>query len=829
METLLQDIRYATRTLVKSPGFAIVAVLTLALGIGATTAIFSVANALLLRPLPGVQQAGRLVAVYTSDYSSGIYGASSWPDFLDYRGQSDAFSDMAAYTSFTREMNFSAGGDPERMGVALASGNYFDVLGVEAALGRAWLPWPGDSSGAEAVAVLSHSAWQRRFGADASAIGRTIHLNGRAFTVVGVAPEGFHGTELAAPPDAWIPMSMADLVVGSAEILERRGSRWLGMVGRLAPGVEIGQAAAEIRTIAAQLAAAWPDTNLGTLQAPDEARPMTLVPASEAMIDPTARETVVHVAWLLGAAALLVLLIACANLANLQLARATGRGGEVALRFSLGAGRQRVLRQLLTESVLLAIVGGAAGLLLAWSLAGLVLDSGLVASLLAVDAIPPSVVDFEALAFAALVSLGAGVLFGLAPALQASRTELVSVLKEGGARPATGRGLLHFRNALVVGQVALALVLLIGAGLFVESLRQTLAVDRGYALDRALIASVDLRSSGYSDAEGLALFDALRERLESRPQVASAALARLVPVSPDGMRRAFAVDGYLPQPGEDMELNFNVVGRDYFATMGIALLRGRGFVAGDRDAAPVAVVNEAFARRYFGGADPVGRTFRQDAPDADTVRIVGLVRDGKYRSLHEAPMPYIYLPLSQNYSPYVHLVVATAGDPMNALPLVRAELAQLDPDLPLIGARTLNQHLGTLVATERTVSRLVAAFGLVASLLAALGIYGLMSFLVAQRTREIGTRMALGARPGSVLRLVLGRGTVLVLIGLGIGLIAALTGTQVLSSLLFGVSATEPTIFAGVAAALATVAVLASYIPARRATKIDPMRALREE
>lgn len=827
MDTMLRDLRYALRTLLKSPGFTVVAVVTLALGIGGTTAIFSVVNTVLLRPLPGVVEPDRLVAVYTSDYSSGVYGTSSHPDFRDYREQVTAFSGLAAFTGFAAEMNLSASGEPERIDVVLASGNYFEVLGVQAALGRALLP---TANGADAVAVLSHAAWRQRFGGAPQAIGSTIRLNGRAFTVAGVMPEGFHGTNMAAVPDAWIPLSLADVVFDSPGILERRGSRWLAMVGRLQAGATIGQAAAETRTVATQLAEAWPETNLGTLQEPDEARPMTLVPASEAMIDPESRETVVRIAWLLGSAALLVLLIACANIANLQLVRATGRGGELALRFSLGASRPRVVRQLVTESVLLALAGGAAGLLLAASLAGLVLRSAFVTELVAADALPASVLDVEVLGFAVLVSFGTGVIFGLAPALRASRTELVAVLKEGSSRTAARGGLTGCRNALVAGQVALALVLLIGAGLFITSLKETLAVDRGYTLESALLASLDIRSGGYGQAEGLAFFERLKERVAAQPGVVSAALARLVPVTPGGMRRVVAIDGYLPQPGEDMELNFNVVGRDFFRTLGIELLRGRGFLESDADGSPaVAVVNETFARRYFGSTDPVGRTFRQGGAGGDPVRIVGLARDGKYRSLHEAPMPYVYLPLSQNYATDVNVIVATTGDPMSALPAVRAELAQLDPDLPLFGARTLDQHLGEAVARERTVSRLAAAFGLVALLLAALGIYGVMSYLVTQRTREIGTRIALGAGAGAIMRLVLGRGALLALVGLGLGLAVAVGVTRLMASLLFGVSATDPVIFAGVAVALAAVAMLACYVPARRATKIDPLRALREE
>lgn len=830
MNGLAHDLRFAVRTLWKSPGFATVAILSLALGIGATTAIYSVVDVVLLRPLPGVEAPDRLAAVYTSDFSSGVYGASSFPDYLDYRERAAAFSELAAFTGFTPEMNLGASGEAERVGIVLASGNYFETLGVEADFGRTLLPADDRLSGASAVAVLSHSLWLQRFGADADVVGTTIRLSGRVFTVVGVAPAGFHGTQLAAVPDAWIPLSMAGLLFGDTEILDSRGSRWLGMIGRLVPGATLEQATSEVRTVAAQLATAYPETNLGTLQAPDEPRPMTLVAASEAMIDPAERETAVAVAWLLGAAAMLVLLIACANLASLQLARATGRGGEIALRFSLGASRRRVVLQLLTESVLLAMLGGLAGLLVALTLADGILNSGFVAGLIAIEAVPTSVLDYSLLACAFVLCLGAGAAFGLATAMQGTRMELASQLKEGGSRANKGRELFGLRNVLVVAQVALALLLLIGAGLLVASLRQVLSVDRGYTLERALIASVDLSSGDYGEAAGLLFLDTLKERIESKPPVIAAAYARLVPVSPSGMRRRAAIDGYLPQPGEDMEINFNVVGQDYFQTMGISLLRGRGFLSTDSAGAPpVAVVNEAFARRYFGTRDPVGGGFRYGGPDGEPIRIVGMVRDGKYRSLREMPMPYIYLPLSQNYAPNVNLVVSTTSNPMNVAPLVRDELKRLDPGLPLFGVRTLHQHLGMLVATERTVSRLVIVFGVVALMLAALGIYGLMSFLVARRTREIGTRMALGARTASVLLLVLGRGAALTLVGLSVGMIVALATTQLLSSMLFGVSATEPAIFAVVAVMLVVVAMLSSYIPARRATKVDPLIALREE
>jgi putative ABC transport system permease protein len=594
--------------------------------------------------------------------------------------------------------------------------------------------------------------------------------------------------------------------------------------------VSIDEASRQIETIAAQLAESFPETNRGTLQEPNAPRAVTLVPANEAMVDPADRGVLVSVASLLMVGALLVLLIACANLASLELARGARRVHEVALRFSLGASKGRVVIPLLIQSGLLALVGGAAGMLLAHAFTPLILPATFVTNWIAIDAAPGGLLDFRLFGFAFVLSLAAGTLCALAPALQASRTEPGAMLKSGASRAATGRGAFGARNFLVVGQVALALLLLIGAGLLAATLRNILAVDAGYTLERALIAAVDLPSEDYSESAGLAFLDALKERLEAHPQVTAVTYARSVPVSPLGQRRLVLVDGYAPQPGEDMEINFNVVGDGFFDTLGIALRSGREFLGTDRaSSAAVAVVNETFVRRFLAGGDAVGKTLRFRSANGSPIEIVGVVRDGKYRSLRETPLPYLYLPLAQNYSPELSIVIGATTDPIDLAPVLRSEVRLLDPRVPLFGVRTLEQHRDTLITTERTVSRLIVAFGSLAVLLVTLGIYALMAFLVAQRTREFGTRLALGAPPGSVLRLVLGRGVVLTLVGLALGVVAALALMRALSGNLYGVSATEPAVFVLGALALLATTTIAAYFPARRATKVDPMVALREE
>ena len=825
MDSLIRDVRYALVTFSRNPGFAAVAVVVLALGIGVNTTIFGLVYALLWRPLPGVERPERLVAIYTSDFSSSRYGTSSYPDFLDYRDDNEVFDGLAAYREESVAM--SAGGQAERVRAAAVTGNYFSVLGGKTALGRALLAADDATPGAGAVAVLSYSTWRQRFGGDPGVIGRDIRLNNQSLTVVGVAAERFHGTNLRAEVELWLPFSMMDKLQPDAAIptlLKRRSARWLHMVGRLKQGVTLAQAQANIDAIAARLADAYPRSNRGTLQQPDQPRPMTLVPASQvATVKPGTRANVQRTGQLLLGIVGLVLLIACANVANLLLARATSRRKEIAVRLAVGASRARLIRQLFTESMLLALAGGGGGLLMSvWA-----------SDLISFFDLPPVLdprPDRWVFGFTVLISALTGMLFGLVPALQASKPDLVAALKDvtpTGSRP--GRRL-SLRDALVVAQVAMALLLLIGAGLFLRSLRSAYRSDLGFGTRQALLASIDLSLQGYSEAQVKAFNQQLQERLMALPGAQAASLARFLPVSNSGMRGNVAIEDYQAQPGEDTELNMNVVGLNYFQTMGIALAGGRDFTGQDSATAPrVAIINEAMAQRYWPGQEPIGKRISFNGPNGPFTEIVGVVATGKYHAIREESVPYIYLPLAQSPSPQLTIIARAPGEPLALAAAVRAEVQALDPNLPVFDIKTLAQHIGEAVSQERMLALLLVAFGGLALLLSAVGLYGVMSYWVAQRTREIGVRVALGAAPGNILKLIAAHGLALISTGLAIGLAAALALTRVTASLLFETSATDPMTFMAISLLLAGVALAACLVPARRATRVDPMVALRYE
>lgn len=822
METLIHDARYAIRAMRGSPGFTAVAVIVLALGIGANTTIFSLVYALLLRPLPGVEEPQRLVSVFTSDYSSTRYGTSSYPDYLDYRDRNEVFEGLATYREDS--MVLSGSDQPERIRGAAVSGNYFSVLGGKTLVGRILSPEDDKPQASEPVVVLSYQTWKRRFGSDTGLIGRTVELNGRGFTVVGVAAERFKGANLAAEVELWFPIGMlAQLDPSTSRTLSRRGSRWLRTIGRLKPGATIEQAQSNIDSISEQLAEAYPQTNRGTLQQPDKPRPMTLVAASEvATLNPNARATTKLMSNLLVGVVGFVLLIACANVANLLLARAESRRKEVAVRLALGAPRARLIRQLLTESTLLAIMGGAVGLLISGWMSELILNFDLP------EALDPRL-DASVLLFALAVSLLTGLLFGLAPAIQASRVDLVSGLKQTVNSDGRFRRF-NLRNALVVFQVGISLPLLIGSGLFLRSLQSAYSADLGFETRNAMLGSVDLRLQHYTPAKEREFAEQVQERVAGLPGVQSVGLTAFLPISNSGMRGGVNIEGYQAQPGEDTELDLNIVGPGYFQTMGIALTRGRDFTEQDNESAqPVAIINEAMAQRYWPDQDPTGKRIGLNGPKGPFTVIVGTVRTGKYSSLTEAPLPYIYLPLAQNFASSLTIIARTTANPSRLVGALRKEILGVDKNLAVFDIRTLNDHIAEALSRERMIATLLGVFGLLALLLASVGMYGVMSYTVTRRTREIGVRMALGAEPGVILRMVAGQAMVLITIGIGVGLVAALALTRIATGLLFGVSATDPATFVLISGILAGVALVACFVPVRRAVKVDPMVALRYE
>ncbi len=801
--TILQDLRYGLRMIAKAPGFTVLAMLALALGICANTTIFSFINGLILRPLTGVKDPERVVAVYTSDYSSGLYGGSSYPDYVDFRDQADVFENLAA--SDQAVLNATGGSEAERLRGAAVTPNYFDVLGVKAQLGRTLQPADEQS------VVISDGLWQRRFSSDPNVVGQTLTLNAKPYTIVGVTDPGFRGLRLGLPPEFWLPMDPD----------EERGNRGIAVIGRLKPGVTVAQAQTQLTTIAARLAQAYPETNLGTLARPNEPRPVTV--ARESRVEPSAQVGIWRVSILLFSVVGLVLLIACANVANLLLARASARRREIAVRLALGASRARLVRQLLTEGLLLALLGGVAGLIATqWTsrmLPGFFPAneaSGLDLSL-----------DWRVLVFTLGVTLITGMLFGLAPALQASRQNLVPSLKDESAHGQRLRRL-GLRDVLVISQLALSLVLLVGAALFVRSLQHALSFDPGFTAQNLLIASMETRGASLNKQQGQAFYQQTVERIGSLPGVQSVTLTRIAPISGGGQRRGVDLEGYQPQPNEDTELNTNVIGLNYFSTMGIPLVAGRDFNAQDREgSSPVVIVNEELARRYYGG-NAVGKRLRLGS-EAPLSEIIGVAQTASYRNLREQPLPFIYIPLGQEYQSGMTLMVRTAGDPTSLVGPLRNEMRALNKDVPVFSVQTMTERIGGQLAVDRMIAVLLSVFGGGALLLAAIGIYGVIAYSVAQRTHEIGIRIALGAEQRDILKLIVGQGLVLVLIGAGIGLALALAATRVLKSLLFGVSATDPLTFTVVVVVLVAVALLACYIPARRATKVDPLVALRYE
>ena len=808
-----RDLRYALRQLARAPGFTAVAVLTLSIGIGANTAIFSVVNELLLRPPAHVVEPERIVSIWTSDFSGPPYGASSYPDYETFRQQRDVMADVAAYGLVPGNLV-----EPEetvRLAIEQVTSNYFDVLGVRAALGRLL----GTEADVRAtVVVLGHSLWRDRFGADPGIVDRTVRINDGTFTVVGVAPEGFKGSQrIFGGVDAWVPL---EAMPGERpERLAERGSRGLLLLGRLQPGVSLDAARASYAVVANQLLASYPEE---WRDVTSRGRAITILPESESRVPPELRGAVVGFFGLLLAGFALVLLICCVNVANLLLARAAGRVRDIAIRVSLGASRTRLVRQLMTESVALAALGCAGAVLVTYAAARLLARWQ-----------PPGdlkldvAIDWRVLVFALVAAVVAAAIFGLAPALNLTRLGASSALKEG-ALAVAGQRRFGLRGALIAAQVSVSLVLLVCAGLFLRSLQQAATVDLGLDADNVVVASFDLRTQGYSEPRGRAFYAELTERVAGLPGVRAVTLAQRVPLSGDGGRRRAGVEGYEPQPGEDMEFNFNVVGPEYFDVMRVPLVNGRGFTASDREGAPqVAVVNETFAARYWPGQDPIGKRLTSFS-GATSIEIVGVARDGRYQTLTEAPLPYIYRPFLQDYEEMT-LHVRLARDTGSFLPLLRREIRAVDSQLPILRLASMRSATAFATWPQRIAATLLGACAALALLLAAVGLYGVVAYAVSRRTREIGIRMALGAGRHAVVRMVLAGSMKVVAIGLAIGFALSLAAGRAIESFLGDVSSADPVALVAAPLVMIACALVASWLPARRAARIDPMKALREE
>ena len=817
MKTLLQDLRYGLRMLWKTPGFTIVAVVSLALGIGLNAAIFSIVNVILIRPVPVVKDQGSVVWLRAS---------ISYPDYVDYKEQTQTFEGMAAATG-TSEFSLARGGEPELIKGEYVTENYFDVLKVGALVGRTFVKEEGQTP--VPVVVLSEHLWRTRFDSDGSVIGRQISLNGLGFTVVGVTQKNFIGTEVGLNRELWVPLSMQPVLnppeaSRSADPLssrfKERDSRWLAVFARLKPGVSREQAGTELTTVARHVA----ETYRGEVSA-ETLRSVQLLRMSGGM-DPRDQEEALPLAGIVMVVVALVLLIACANIASLLLARAAVRRRETAIRQALGATRPRLVRQWLTESILLGVAGGALGLLLAlW--ANQLLISYLQTTPLASLELG---LDWRVLAFTLGISVATGVVFGLAPALQASRLDIVMALKSEDAQRAGSRRS-RLRAVFVTSQVTLSVVLLIGAGLFIRSLQSANTIDPGFRVERALTVPINLGLLRYKENEGENFYRSLLARVEAQPGVERASLVRFAQLGFSYAQfQVFKQGGNYTQKDEGTSTGFNVVGPNYFKTMETPLLSGRDFSDTDRKGAPgVAVLNETLAVTLWPGENALGKRVSVNGPEGPFLEVVGVARDGKYRSLGETPHPYIYQPLLQSYDPKMTLVVRTKGEAQSVASAVRVQIRALDANLPVADIKTFRDQLDLSLFPSRLAAWTLGSFGVLALLLAAIGIYGVVSYSVAQRTREIGVRTALGAKAKDVLRLVLGEGLFVIAVGLVLGLLLASVATRVIASFLYGVGATDPLTFAAVPLLMGFVALSASYIPARRATKVDPMVALRYE
>jgi len=810
IDALAQDLRYGLRMLLKNRGFSFVAVTALAFGIGTNVLIFTLANALLLRPL-AVANPESVIRAYTNVHSN-----TSYADYLDYRDSNHTLSALAAFQMAS--VSIRADGPPEHAWGMTVSGNYFDALGVTAARGRAIAP-ADDRIGAPGAIVLSDGFWRRRFGGDPTLIGHPLIVNGNSFTIIGVAPPGFTGTMAPLLPELWIAWNAPGFAPSRDDIIRRRG-RSAHLIGRLQPGVSRLQTQADLSVRAAALALEHPDTN----------RDLTItVYPGRTLSDDFGSAPTLFVALLMVVVGL-VLLIACTNLANLLLARSAARRREIATRLALGAGRRRLVRQLLTESLLLSCCGGLTAFVIA------VIVAQVIATMRITAMVPvglPLDFDWRVVTFGVGLSLCTTILFGLTPALAATKRDVVPGLKDGLGTSGSQKS--RLRASLMIAQVAMSTLLLVSAGVLVRSLVGAQAIDRGFSSDHVLVANFDLDTRGYAPDRGATFYEQLVERVEQMPGVIAANVVDIVPLTLSNQTRTILKEGQRPPERADTLLPayVNAVSRGHFRTLSIPLLSGRDFEATDRATSPqVAIVNQTLANRLWPRENPLGKRVREwdrRSSFGPWLEVVGLVRDSKYVTVGEDPKAFMYRPLAQAYKAEPTLLVKVAGDPLAAFPSIRDQVQSLDRDLPVFGATTLDDATSISLLPMRIAATLAATLGVVALALAAIGLYGVMSYLVRQRTREIGIRMALGAQPKSVISLLTRQGMYWTLVGIAVGLGMCALVTRMFSGLLYGVGARDPVAFVSVPLLLAVTAYLACALPGYRASRMNPLTALREE
>jgi predicted permease len=813
MNSLWQDVRYGLRMIAKAPGFAGIAILTLALGIGANTTIFSWINSTLLNPVPGLANPGQVVSLSLGKSTDNPF-PFTYPDYQAMRTGQRSFSGITVY-NMPAPMSLTDKGKPERAWAVAASANYFDVLGVRPILGRTFLPGEDETPNAAPVVVISYPFWQTHFNGDPHVVGRTVDINQHRYSVVGVTPAVFQGSQTGLRSDLWMPISMEQQIVPQGDLLHSHKYFWLFALGRLNPGVSLQQAAEEMTLRIRQEAKNYPQEHKGH-------NTVAVSPLWRAPFSANALFSLLLP--MLMAIAGVVLLLACANVANLMLVRSVGRRREIAIRMSLGATRWRLVRQLLIESLVLSLAGGLIAMLITLWTAGSMMRF-----------LPPMdfpfllkiTADRTVLMATGVISLLTGVIFGILPALRASGDAPASVLKEESGSSSGGRNKGRLASGLVVAQISLSLLLLVCAGLFIRSFLSAQQINPGFRAGGVLLESYDLFPAGYTEAKGVEFHRQLLARLEAMPGVQSVALSNRVPLSMGGGSSSVKPQGYVEQPNESMEVQVGLVSPNFLQTMQIPLLSGREFKPEDNAKAQrVAVVNQQFVDRYWPHQEAIGKQVHSDLTD-EFFTVVGVAANSKVNTLNEAPTPFIYLPLYQVYRPSMIVTARVAGDPLRYASSMKKAIQGMNGDLVVYDITTLETRQRLASFVQRLAGSFVGAFGLLALVLAAVGIYGVTSYTTRQRTHEIGIRMALGAARSDILKLVLGQGFRLTMIGVGLGLLMSFGLTRFLSSQLLGVTSTDALTFLSVACLLCAVALVACYIPARRATRVDPIRSLR--